>query len=140
MRASFFCFLLSKMLYNPIMVTPVVYQVPSITKRTHIPQETIRALAEHIAAQFNPEKIILFGSHAYGIPSAWSDVDFLVIMDAPRGELETAVEISKSLPELRFGVDIIVRPKETFEKRIELGDWFLTEIREKGKVLYERTD
>ncbi len=122
------------------MVTPAVYQVPAISVRTHIPQKTIRALAKHIATRFNPDEIILFGSHAYGNPSAWSDVDFLVVMDAPKGELETAIEISKSLPELRFGVDIIVRSKETLEKRKKLGDWFLIDISEKGKVLYERVD
>ena len=122
------------------MVTPAVYQVPSISARTHIPKETIRALAKHIATQFDPDEIILFGSHAYGNPSAWSDVDFLVVMDAPNGELETAIEISKSLPELRFGVDIVVRSKETLEKRKKLGDWFLIDISEKGEVLYERVD
>lgn len=102
--------------------------------------QTIRALADHIVAQFDPEKIILFGSHAYGKPTAWSDVDLLVMMDAPRGELETAIEISNSLPKIRFSVDIIVRSQEVIEKRKKLGDWFLIDVTEKGKVLYERVD
>jgi uncharacterized protein len=45
---------------------------------------TIRALANHIAEKFDPEEIILFGSHAYGKPDASSDVDFLVIMEHQR--------------------------------------------------------
>ncbi len=44
----------------------------------------IHALAERIAAEFRPEKVILFGSHAYGTPSEDSDVDMLVIMDVTR--------------------------------------------------------
>jgi predicted nucleotidyltransferase len=100
----------------------------------------IRALAKFIAAQFDPEKIILFGSHAYGKPTAWSDVDLLVVMDTPKGELETALEISAALPKLAFSVDIITRSHAVLEKRKKLGDWFLIDVTEKGKVLYERAD
>lgn len=99
---------------------------------------TIRALANHIVDNFDPEKIILFGSHAYGKPQSWSDVDLLVVMDTPKGEAETSIEIHKSLPRITFGLDIIVRSREVIEQRKKLGDWFLIDITEKGKVLYER--
>jgi predicted nucleotidyltransferase len=122
------------------MSTQAVFQVPPLKERKRIPMKTIRAIANLIADNFNPEQIILFGSHAYGNPTGWSDVDMLVIMDTPDGELETALAISESLPSLAFRVDIIVRSREVFEKRKKLGDWFLRDIDEKGKVLYERTD
>ena len=61
-------------------------------------------------------------------------------MDPPKGELETALAISESLATLNFRVDIIVRSREVFEKRRKLGDWFLRDIAEKGKVLYKRAD
>ena len=102
--------------------------------------KTIRALAKYIARRFQPEQIILFGSHAYGKPKAWSDVDLLVVMDTPKGEMETMLEVSRALPDLSFGVDVVVRSKESIEKRKKLGDWFLIDITEKGKILYERTD
>ena len=101
---------------------------------------TIRAMAKHIADQFDPEEIILFGSHAYGRPDGWSDVDLLVVMDTSKGEMETALEISDSLPKLSFSVDIIVRSRSVLEKRKKMGDWFLREVTQKGKVLYERTN
>ena len=41
--------------------------------------KTIRAIAKYIVEKFDPEEIILFGSHAYGKPTAWSDVDLLVV-------------------------------------------------------------
>ena len=122
------------------MTTQAIFQVPPIKERKRIPVKTIRAIADYIAEKFNPEKIILFGSHAYGTPTAWSDVDLLVVMDTPKGELETAVAISESLPTLTFRVDIIARSKEVIEKRKKLGDWFLIDATEKGKVLYERID
>ena len=98
----------------------------------------IRAIAKHIAEKFNPEEIILFGSHAYGKPTAWSDVDLLVVMDTPKGEVEAILEVGDSLPDLPFRVDIIVRSRAVLEKRKKLGDWFLRRITKKGKVLYER--
>ena len=99
---------------------------------------TIRALAKIIAEKFNPEEIILFGSHAYGKPHAWSDVDFLVVMDTPKGEANTIIEISDSLPSLPFSVDIIARSRAVINKRKKSGDFFLREITKKGKVLYAR--
>lgn len=120
------------------MATQTVFQVPPLNERKRIPMKTIRAIARHIAGKFGPEQIILFGSHAYGKPSAWSDVDLLVVMETPKGELETSLEIRETLPDITFGVDIVARSREVIEKRKQLGDWFLIDITEKGKVLYER--
>jgi predicted nucleotidyltransferase len=97
-------------------------------------------LAKHIAEKFQPEEIILFGSHAYGKPQPWSDVDLLVVMETPRnGEFrDVRWRFIKSLPPIKFGLDIIVRSRSVIERRKKLGDWFLIDVTEKGKVLYER--
>ena len=102
--------------------------------------KTIRSLANHIAKKFNPEEIILFGSHAYGKPTEWSDVDLLVVMETPNGEMEAILKGADSLPDVPFGVDLLVRSREVLEKRKKFGDCFLREITKKGKVLYERTN
>ena len=60
-------------------------------------------------------------------------------MDTPKGEMETILEVGKSLPDVSFSVDIVVRSREVLERRKKLGDWFLREITKKGKILYERT-
>jgi predicted nucleotidyltransferase len=122
------------------MAAPNVFQVPSIHERKRIPMKTIRAIVKHIAEKFDPEQIILFGSHAYGKPTAWSDVDLLVVMDMPTGkEFEKSIEIRESLPSLNFGLDIVVRSRKMIEKRKKVGDWFLVDVNDKGKVLYERS-
>ena len=54
--------------------------------------------------------------------------------------METSLEIANSLPSLVFHVDIVVRSRDVIEQRKQLGDWFLIDITEKGKVLYERAD
>lgn len=119
-----------------VLRSPVVSR--KISKNARISMRTIRSLAKIIADKFDPEEIILFGSHAYGKPHASSDVDFLVVMETPRGEVETIFEISEALPYLPFRVDIIARSREVIDRRKTQGDFFLREITKKGRVLYAR--
>ncbi len=98
----------------------------------------IRRFARQVAERFEPEKIILFGSHAYGKPHADSDVDILVVMPA-RSELQQAARISISI-DPPFPLDIIVRTPKKLHWRVQEGDSFLGEILTKGKVLYEKAD
>ena len=120
------------------MATPNVFQVPPIHERTRIPMKTIRAIVKHIAEKFDPDEIILFGSHAYGKPTPWSDVDLLVVMETPKGEMETILEIVDSLPDVLVSIDVLARSRKAIKKRQLLGDRFMIEIVKKGKVLYAR--
>ncbi|MCC7189262.1 MAG: hypothetical protein IT312_11010, partial [Anaerolineales bacterium] len=66
--------------------------------------------------------------------------DLLVVIDTPKGdEFEKSLEIRKSLPPLNFGLDVVVRSQKAIERRKKLGDWFLVDVTQKGKVLYERS-
>jgi predicted nucleotidyltransferase len=99
----------------------------------------IRNLAGRIARDFQPQRIILFGSHARGTSNADSDVDLLVVMPFKGGRSSKAVEIlERTKP--RFGVDILVRTPEEVRLRLSWNDFFLREIIEKGRVLYEAPD
>jgi len=104
-----------------------------------VTQKTISAFARRIAQQFNPYKIILFGSYAYGKPTADSDVDMLVIMPFEGKSAYKATEILLAT-DPRFPIDLLVRTPEQIKTRVELGDVFLREITNKGKVLYEAAD
>ena len=112
--------------------------VPPINKRKRIPRAAINDVVRQIAEKFKPEKIILFGSYAYGKPTQVSDVDLLVIMKTNLREHQQEIAILTSI-EYHFGLDLLVRRPETLQKRIGLGDVFLKEIMSKGKVVYERT-
>src|SRR5216683_6470083 len=72
-----------------------------------IPMRLIRRFARQVAECFHPEKIVLFGSYAYGTPHADSDVDILVIMPA-RNELDQAVRIRLRV-DYNFPLDLLVR-------------------------------
>jgi predicted nucleotidyltransferase len=99
----------------------------------------IHNVVQQVAAHFQPEKVILFGSYAYGHSQPESDVDLLVIMRTPLKPMEQAVRICQAI-EYHFGLDLIVRTPEMLERRLALGDPFLAEIVSEGKVLYERID
>jgi uncharacterized protein len=103
-----------------------------------VPKSVIRHFAREVARRFHPDKIIMFGSHAYGNPHADSDVDILVIMPC-RNQLDQAVKISLAI-DPPFPLDIIVRTPHNMRWRLEEGDSFLTEIVSKGKVLHEAAD
>ena len=101
-----------------------------------VPMRLIRRFARQVAERFGPEKIILFGSHAYGTPHADSDVDILVVMPC-RNQLDQAAKISLAI-DPPFLLDIIVRKPHNLQWRLEEGESFHTEIVTKGKVLYEK--
>ena len=96
----------------------------------------IRQLCTWIAREFKPEKIILFGSHAYGQPTPESDLDLMVVMRFEGDPLEQAVTILNRLNML-LPIDLLVRTPEQVQQRLEMGDSFMRDIIERGKVMYE---
>ena len=122
------------MLYN--LFTMTVIEVPTVDKRKRIPQEAIDEVVRQITEKFHPQKIILFGSYARGRPRPESDVDLLVVMDTPMREVEQAIQICQQI-DYRFGLDLIVRKPQRLTERLKMGDWFLRDILEEGKVVYE---
>ncbi len=87
-----------------------------------------------------PEKIILFGSHAYGKPTADSDVDLLVIMEIDKKRSDRTWEGARLLIPRPFPVDILVRTPAEIQHAFVNDDFFIKEIVTQGKVLYERSN
>jgi uncharacterized protein len=103
-----------------------------------IPFEDIQAIAGQIAEQFKPSKIYLFGSYAYGQPTQESDLDFLVVMNAPdasKPAFYAASKIRRALPK-HIPIDVVVREPADFEARVKGFDGFLSTIADEGMLLY----
>lgn len=100
----------------------------------------IRAFAGRIAAEFKPQRIILFGSYAYGKPTEDSDVDLMVVFPGRRSAIDRAIEMLQMLPYPGFPMDLLSRSEVEMRHRYEIEDWFTREIVDKGKVLYEAGD
>jgi predicted nucleotidyltransferase len=118
--------------------TPVRYVQPKRYPSPNIPLRAIKRFARQIADKFHPEKIILFGSYAYGTPHEESDVDLLVIMPT-RNAIDQSIRICNAFEEYPFSLDLIVRTPRQIQVGLKADDcdWFLKEVMDKGKVLYE---
>jgi uncharacterized protein len=101
-----------------------------------VPLEKIKILADEIVRQFQPEKIILFGSHARGEAGKDSDVDLLVLTSYEGHSLDKAAEILGKTHPLEYSVDLIVRSPQEFERRCQTQDWLMRTIQDEGLVLY----
>ncbi|MEO7993866.1 MAG: nucleotidyltransferase domain-containing protein [bacterium] len=106
------------------------------TKSGRVSMRAIRAVVQQIVDQWHPEKVILFGSHAYGKPTVDSDVDLLVIMPVTedRGILTGRIRAG-----LRpgFGIDLLVRSPETARERAKIDGTVIADAFRRGLVLYE---
>jgi len=100
--------------------------------------EELPAAVQRIAQALQPEKIILFGSYAYGTPTPDSDVDLLVIMKTMASQVERSLAVARLLRPRVFPVDILVRTPDEIERALRSGDFFIQEILSRGRVLYER--
>ena len=96
----------------------------------------IKEFGRQIGEQFHAERVILFGSYAQGKVTADSDVDLLVIGPFKGRSVDKSVEIRMKLRP-KFPVDILIKTPEKVHQRLKMGDQFLQEILEEGKILYE---
>ena len=101
--------------------------------------DKIEEFGRRIGREFGAEKVVLFGSYARGNVTEDSDVDLLVIGPFEGRSVDRSVEIRMKLRP-RFPVDLLVRTAEKVQQRIQMGDEFMREILEEGKVLYETDD
>jgi len=100
---------------------------------------TMRKITEfsrRIAAEYHPQRIVLFGSYADGKPTPDSDVDLLIVMPFEGRSVNRSVDIRLKLRP-SFPVDLIVRTPENVQQRLDMGDSFIRDILRSGKVLYE---
>jgi uncharacterized protein len=107
-----------------------------------VTESIIQQLLDRIK-QFDPEKVILFGSYAYGMPSDDSDIDLFVIKSI-KGEArrDLRLKLRKHLRDIIYSqkipVDLLVDNQENIDYRINLGDSLYAEIMNKGRTLYAK--
>jgi predicted nucleotidyltransferase len=102
-----------------------------------VSMEEILQVSGRIAEAFQPERVILFGSHARRTATTDSDVDLLVILRFEGRNLEQALEILKRVTP-GFPVDLLVRNPEDTRRRYREGDPLIRDALDNGIVLYER--
>ena len=101
-----------------------------------IPFSQIQAFSQQIADKFQPDRIILFGSYACSKPTEDSDVDLLVILPFEELPVQKAIDIRQQV-RASFPLDLMARTPEQIQQRLDMGDFFIQEILQTGRVLYE---
>ena len=100
-------------------------------------QKQIKEITKIIVKNFQPEKIILFGSYAYGIPTRESDLDLLIIKDSDLPARIQNRKIRKLLSSLKIPVDVIVKTTREFELYKDIIGTIVYPANKFGKILYE---
>jgi uncharacterized protein len=102
-------------------------------------EKSIQKIIDVIIQKFDPEKVILFGSYAWGKPEKDSDVDLLIVKDDPKKNTrEMAVDLERILSQRDIPLDLLVYKPNQMEDRIKINDPFIVKIYRDGKVLYEQ--
>jgi uncharacterized protein len=104
-----------------------------------VTDEILAEIVRRIVEKFDPEKIILFGSYAYGRPHQDSDVDLFVVMESTVSRAERSVGVSELILPRPFPLDIIVYTPEEVTQALAKNNYFIQEILTQGRVLYERS-
>lgn len=101
-------------------------------------KELFDNLTDKIKREYKPEKIILFGSFAWGKPDRHSDIDLFIIKRTDKRHIDRSVEVAKILDEEneKFALEILVYTPKEVSYRLKLGDPFIKKIINKGDVLY----
>jgi len=101
-------------------------------------EKIIQGILEKLLTGYSPQKVILFGSYAYGDPQPGSDIDLLIIKETSERFIDRWVAVRRILsdPKRRLPLEVLVLTPQEVERRLAIGDQFVAEVLEKGKVLY----
>jgi uncharacterized protein len=97
-----------------------------------------KEITERIVAKIKPEKIILFGSYAYGRPNKDSDLDLFIIKNTRLSSGERYAAVSDALYPRVIPMDFVVKTPREVRERLAGFDPFVKEVLSKGRVLYEK--
>jgi uncharacterized protein len=100
----------------------------------------VAEIVEKIKKEYQPEKIILFGSYAYGTPTKDSDLDLFIVKNTEKERIYRFAEVKKLIyePGRRIPVSPLVYTPKELTERLAIGDSFVEEILSRGEVLYAR--
>lgn len=88
--------------------------------------------------QYNPEKVILFGSYAKGSYDPFSDIDLIIIKKTRKRFLDRLKDVLMIIKP-NYAIDILVYTPQEFRKMVSQGNLFLEYVLKEGKVIYERS-
>lgn len=104
----------------------------------HLTEKILQEIVNRIIAAVDPDKVILFGSHAYGQPKRESDLDILVIKKTNLPRHKRSIPVYDALRGLIIPKDIVVYTPEEVKDWENVPQSFVTSVIRRGRVLYEK--
>jgi len=103
-------------------------------------RKLILKIVDQIKTEYEPEKIILYGSYAYGKPTEDSDIDLFIVKETDKRRVDRFVEVKRLIyePGRRISISPLVYTPKEVQERLALGDGFVEEVLTRGEVLYAR--
>ena len=102
-----------------------------------VDEHLIEEIVRRVLRVARPDRIILFGSAAAGHMTPDSDIDLLVLEDAPGNWHQESVRIGDALRGLGYPVDVIVMATERFEETKDIVGGLARPANRSGRVIYE---
>jgi predicted nucleotidyltransferase len=103
-----------------------------------ITEDLLQTITRKIVRKFSPERVILFGSAAEGKAQKNSDIDLFIVMHSRLRRDNRSVAVSKLFADRQFAMDVLVYTPDEIKQSLKRGNFFVKEILEKGRVLYEK--
>jgi len=103
-------------------------------------RHVIDDIVTRLKREYRPEKIILFGSYAYGKPTRDSDIDLFIIKDTPESPFQRRITVRRicHAPDHHIPFQPLVATPSEWTERLKMGDPFFLEIQSKGEMLYAK--
>lgn len=97
-------------------------------------------VVDNLKHGYNPLKIIIFGSYAYGTPREDSDIDLLIIKNTKERRVDRIIFVKRLIynPNYKIPISPLIYTPEELEERLKIGDDFIHEVVQKGIILYEK--
>ncbi len=113
-------------------------EMRKLMKKDHSIDNLMQSIVRHLERDYNPKKIIFFGSWVYGQPNKDSDIDFLIIKNTHKNPMERWMEVRKILRKLNKNIPLspLIYTEKEIKERLKIKDFFIKEVLEKGKLIY----
>jgi len=99
---------------------------------------TLDSIVQRLISAYDPERIILFGSHATGGVREGSDIDLLIVKETDLRPIDRRIEVERLLSNRQVPLDLLVYTPQELRGLYAAGSPFIEEVIETGRVLYMR--
>jgi uncharacterized protein len=111
----------------------------TLEEREKLLNDELRRVIDVIKKEYDPERIILFGSMALKKVHEWSDIDLLIIKKTSKRLIERTLEVGR-LVQPKVGIDLFIYTPEEYDLLLEERSSFLLSVLKTGETVYEKRD